>query len=71
MTLSVLEHRDKLGVKPGLAIAVEGKLEAEFLREIGDLAAIDRRSGGITELAISFVECVRGECSVAGCTART
>jgi hypothetical protein len=26
---------EKLGVKPGLAIAVEGELEAEFLREIG------------------------------------
>ena len=29
---------EKLGVKPGLAVAVEGELEAEFLREIGDLA---------------------------------
>jgi hypothetical protein len=30
---------EKLGVKPGLAIAVEGQFEAEFLREIGDVAA--------------------------------
>jgi hypothetical protein len=29
---------EKLGVKPGLAIAVEGRLEAEFLREIGEVA---------------------------------
>ena len=29
---------EKLGVKPGLAIAVEGALETEFLREIGDVA---------------------------------
>jgi hypothetical protein len=28
---------EKLGVKPGIAIAVEGDLEAEFLREIGDV----------------------------------
>jgi hypothetical protein len=29
---------EKLGVKPGLAIAVEGELEVEFLREIGEVA---------------------------------
>jgi hypothetical protein len=29
---------EKLGVKPGLAIAVEGDLDAEFLREIGEAA---------------------------------
>jgi hypothetical protein len=29
---------EKLGVKPGLAIAVEGTLDAEFLREIGEVA---------------------------------
>src|SRR5580704_4501380 len=29
---------EKLGVKPGLAIVVEGELDAGFLREIGDLA---------------------------------
>jgi hypothetical protein len=29
---------EKLGVKPGLAIAVEGELEAAFLREIGEVA---------------------------------
>jgi hypothetical protein len=28
---------EKLGVKPGLAIAVEGELEAAFLREIGEV----------------------------------
>ena len=30
---------EKLGVKPGLAIAVEGELDPEFLREIGERAA--------------------------------
>jgi hypothetical protein len=30
---------EKLGVKPGLTIAVEGDLEAEFLREIGDVVS--------------------------------
>jgi hypothetical protein len=30
---------EKLGVKPGLAIAVEGELEAAFLREIGEVVA--------------------------------
>jgi hypothetical protein len=30
---------EKLGVKPGLAIGVEGEFEADFLREIGDVAA--------------------------------
>jgi hypothetical protein len=30
---------EKLGVKPGLAIAVEGELEPEFLHEIGDVVA--------------------------------
>ena len=30
---------EKLGVKPGLAIAVEGELEAKFLGEIGEAAA--------------------------------
>jgi hypothetical protein len=29
---------EKLGVKPGLAIAVGGELELEFLREIGEVA---------------------------------
>ena len=29
---------EKLGVKPGLAIVVEGELDAGFLREIGELA---------------------------------
>jgi len=29
---------EKLGVKPGLAIGVEGKLDAEFLGEIGEVA---------------------------------
>jgi hypothetical protein len=29
---------EKLGVKAGLAIAVEGELDAEFLREIGEVA---------------------------------
>src|SRR5580704_8474853 len=31
---------EKLGVKPGLAIAVEGELEAAFLREIGPAAGL-------------------------------
>jgi hypothetical protein len=31
-------RREKLGVKPGLAIAVEGELEEQFLREIGKVA---------------------------------
>jgi hypothetical protein len=30
---------EKLGVKPGLAIAVEGEMDAAFLREIGDVVA--------------------------------
>jgi hypothetical protein len=30
---------EKLGVKPGLAIAVEGDMDADFLREIGEAAA--------------------------------
>jgi hypothetical protein len=32
---------EKLGVKPGLAIAVEGELDAEFLREIGQVGGVE------------------------------
>jgi hypothetical protein len=32
---------EKLGVKPGLAIAVEGEFDAEFLREIGQVAGVE------------------------------
>src|ERR1700722_11234843 len=35
---------EKLGVKPGLAIAVEGELEAEFLREIGGVVSAKARA---------------------------